>query len=118
MPISALTIEQAIRPFAVGRKNWLFSDTQAGAHASAGIYSIVTTARANGLKAYDYLEWVLSEMPKADAAGELDAARFLPWSPDVPERCREPERDADAAFADEPIVDVDVVEYEEIVNAD
>lgn len=118
LPIDNNRAEQAIRPFAVGRKNWLFSDTQAGAHASAGIYSIVTTARANGLKAYDYLEWVLSEMPKADAAGELDAARFLPWSPDVPERCRESERDTDAAFADEPIVDVDVVEYEEIVNAD
>ena len=117
LPIDNNRAEQAIRPFAVGRKNWLFSDTQAGAHASAGIYSIVTTARANGLKAYDYLEWVLSEMPKADAAGELDAARFLPWSPDVPERCHEPERDADAALADEPIVDVDVVEYEEIVNA-
>lgn len=117
LPIDNNRAEQAIRPFAVGRKNWLFSDTQAGARASAGIYSIVTTARANGLKAYDYLKWVLSEMPKAEAAGELDATRFLPWSPDVPERCREPELDVNAAFSDKPIVDVDVVEYEEIVNA-
>lgn len=116
LPIDNNRAEQAIRPFAVGRKNWLFSDTQAGAHASAGIYSVVTTARANGLKAFDYLEWVLSEMPKAEAAGDLDAARFLPWSPDVPERCRASREKAEAVFRDEPIVDVDVDEYEEIVG--
>lgn len=117
LPIDNNRCEQAIRPFAVGRRNWLFSDTQAGAHASAGIYSIVTTARANGLKAFEYLSWVLSEMPRAEAAGNLDAARFLPWSPDVPESCRAPMEEGAAMFADEPVVEVDVDEYEEIVNS-
>lgn len=117
LPIDNNRAEQAIRPFAVGRRNWLFSDTQAGAHASAGIYSIVTTARANGLRTYDYLAWVLSEMPRAEAAGELDASRFLPWSPDVPESCRAPREETAAIFADEPVVDVDVGEYEEIVSS-
>ena len=117
LPIDNNRAEQAIRPFAVGRRNWLFSDTQAGAHASAGIYSIVTTARANGLKTFEYLAWVLSEMPRAEAAGELDAARFLPWSPDVPESCRAPREETAAMFDDRPIVDVDVDEYEGIVNS-
>ena len=116
LPIDNNRAEQAIRPFAVGRRNWLFSDTQAGAHASAGIYSVVTTARANGLKTYEYLEWVLSEMPKAEAAGDLDPSRFLPWSPDVPERCRAPEDETEALFEDKPLVGIDPVEYEEIVE--
>ena len=42
----------------MGRRNWLFSDTPRGAEASAGIYSVVTTAKANGLKPYDYLVWL------------------------------------------------------------
>ena len=118
LPIDNNRAEQAIRPFAVGRRNWLFSDTQAGAHASAGIYSIVTTARANGLKTYEYLEWVLSEMPEADAAGELDPMRFLPWSPDVPERCRAPKEEVAAVFEDEPLVGFDPAEYEGIFEAE
>jgi hypothetical protein len=116
LPIDNNRAEQAIRPFAVGRRNWLFSDTQAGAHASAGIYSVVTTARANGLKTYEYLEWVLSEMPRAEAAGELDPARFLPWSPDVPERCRAPRAETEAVFDDKPLVDIDPADYEEVAG--
>ena len=56
-------------------------------------------------------------MPRAEAAGELDAARFLPWSPDVPESCRAPREETAAMFDDRPIVDVDVDEYEGIVNS-
>ena len=55
-------------------------------------------------------------MPKAEAAGDLDASRFLPWSPDVPERCRASREEAEAVFRDQPVVDVDVDEYEEIVG--
>ena len=53
-------------------------------------------------------------MPKAEAAGNLDPARFLPWSPDVPERCRAPKEEAEAVFEDEPLVDFEPAEYEEI----
>ena len=76
----------------------------------------MTTARANGLKTYEYLEWVLAEMPRAEAAGELDPARFLPWSPDVPERCRAPRSETEAVFEDKPLVDVDPTDYEEIAG--
>ena len=55
--------ENAIRPFTVGRKNWLFADTQKGASASAAIYSIIETAKANGLNVYTYLEFLLMYMP-------------------------------------------------------
>jgi hypothetical protein len=52
-----------ITPFAIGRKNWLFSHSQAGAKASANLYSIISTAKANGLNAYDYLERIFKELP-------------------------------------------------------
>ncbi|MFC1312668.1 MAG: IS66 family transposase [gamma proteobacterium symbiont of Clathrolucina costata] len=53
--ISNALAENAIRPFAVGRKNWLFADTSRGARASATAYSLIETAKANGLEPYDYL---------------------------------------------------------------
>jgi transposase len=49
-PLDNNRAENAIRPFVIGRKNWLFCDTQAGAHASANLYSIIETAKANGLE--------------------------------------------------------------------
>lgn len=76
-------MENHIRPFAVGRKNWLFSDTSAGADASALIYSIVGTAKANGTRPQEYLTWLLTELPEAEARprkGKLDLEPFMPWS--------------------------------------
>jgi len=58
--------ENAIRPFTVGRKNWLFADTPKGATASAVVYSLVETAKANGLNVNKYLEYVLQLMPATD----------------------------------------------------
>ena len=106
-PLSNNRAEQAIRPFAVGRKNWLFSDTTRGADASAAIYSIVITARANGLDDERYMEWLLTEMPKAADEGNLQEhlADFLPWSDKVPESCRALVEDE--LFKDDPLVDVD-----------
>lgn len=69
--------ENRIRPFAVGRKNWLFSDTVAGAEASARIYSILQTARANGLEPYAYFKHLLIELPKAKIAEEIE--KLLPY---------------------------------------
>jgi len=70
-------VENAIRPFVIGRKNWLFSNTPLGAHASAGIYSIVETAKANGHEPYRYLCYLFDELPKAKSKEEKRA--LLPY---------------------------------------
>ena len=64
-------IEHAIRPFVVGRKNWLFSDTPEGAHASAVVYSLIETAKANGREPYAWLRHVLQRLPWNLSALEL-----------------------------------------------
>ena len=71
-------VENAIRPFAVGRKNWLFSATPAGASASANLYSLIETARANELNQYAYLKAVFTELPAASD----DIEHLLPWNID------------------------------------
>lgn len=73
--------ENAIWPFTVGRKNWLFADTPKGADASATVYSLVETAKANGLNVYTYLQYLLIYMPDTDWHNhpeELDD--LMPWS--------------------------------------
>lgn len=70
--------ENAIRPFAQGRRNWLFADTTKGAHASAVLYSLVSTARANGLEPYAYLCRLFAELPKATTVADVEA--LLPFS--------------------------------------
>jgi len=57
--------ENAIRPFAIGRKNWLFAGSPAGAHASATLYSLVETAKANNVEPYRYLRYVFERLPHA-----------------------------------------------------
>jgi len=69
--------ENAIRPFVVGRKNWLFSDSQTGAHASAAIYSIIETAKANGWEPYRYLRYLLEMLPGINA--EEGVRALLPY---------------------------------------
>jgi transposase len=64
-------IENAIRPFVVGRKNWLFSETPDGARASAAFYSLIETAKANGLNPYKYLLHLFEEYPKAGSNEEI-----------------------------------------------
>jgi hypothetical protein len=78
LPIDNNPCENAIRPFVIGRKNWLFSDSQAGAHASALIYSLIETAKANGQEPSLWLTEVLSELPYAKTAEDYD--RLLPWN--------------------------------------
>ena len=77
-PISNILAENAIRPFCVGRRNWLFSDTPKGAKASALYYSLIETAKANGLEPYDYLRGILAKLPYADTVEKLEA--LLPWN--------------------------------------
>ena len=82
--ISNNRAERAIRPFTIGRNNWLFAYSPRGAKASAIIYSIVETAKANGLVPFKYLEFLFETMPN------IPESRFdecLPWDPAVKARC-------------------------------
>ena len=83
LPIDNNRCENAIRPFVLGRKAWLFSDTPAGAHASAVIYSLVQTAKANGLEPYTWLRWVLRDLPVAQSVEAVEA--LLPWNLRIPD---------------------------------
>ena len=69
-------------------------DTIHGARASAMIYSIAETAKANNLKPYDYFEYLLTEIPKHMEDTDLSfCEELLPWSPSLPEKCRKPVKD-------------------------
>ncbi|TPE43442.1 IS66 family transposase [Maribrevibacterium harenarium] len=70
--------ERAIKPFVIGRKNWMFANTANGAQSSAVLYSIIETAKTNGLVPYDYLVAVLEKLPKLDRQEELEG--LLPWN--------------------------------------
>ena len=76
--ISNVLAENAICPFVVGRKAWLFSDTLKGAYASSVHYSLIETAKANHLEPYAYLFHVLNELPYADTVEKIEA--LLPWN--------------------------------------
>lgn len=70
-------VENDIRPFCLGRRNWLFSQSTAGAHASARLYSLIVTAKANGLQPYAYLRYLFTELPKAQTVEHIEA--LLPY---------------------------------------
>jgi len=76
-PIDNNLCENAIRPFVVGRRNWLFADTVAGANASANIYSLIETCKANGVDPYRYLVALFKALPLAKTADDYE--RLLPW---------------------------------------
>ena len=81
--------ENAIRPFTVGRKNWLFADTPKGASASAAVYSLIETAKANGLNVFAYLQHLLLYMPDTDWQNHPEALDgLMPWSTEVQEQCK------------------------------
>ena len=82
--ISNVHVENAIRPFVVGRKAWLFSDTPAGAHASAKLYSIIETAKAAGLEPFEYLRLIFAGLPLAITLADVEA--LLPWNVAKPTR--------------------------------
>lgn len=103
VPMDNSASERAIRPFTIGRKNWVIIDSIKGAQSSATIYSIVETAKLNNLNVYYYLEYLLSELPKmapkfTDDKGNILADKLavldplLPWSDELPEKCHKPRR--------------------------
>lgn len=81
--------ERAIKNFAIGRRNWLFSKSIKGAEASATVYSITETALLNGLKPYDYVAYILERMKDPGPfPSKEDLQQLLPWSESIPESCR------------------------------
>lgn len=72
--------ENCIRPFVLGRKNWLFSGTPEGAAASAALYSLIETARTNNLEPYSYLRYIFGKLPLAETIQDFEA--LLPWNLD------------------------------------
>ncbi len=72
--------ENAIRPFVIGRKNWLFCDTPRGAHASAVIYSLLETAKANNIEPQEYLYHLFERLPAVDVKNQLALESLLPWN--------------------------------------
>ena len=78
LPIDNNAAERAIKPFVIGLKAWLFSDTVNGATASAKIYSLVETAKVNGQEPYTWLRHVLERLPHASSVEEYEA--LLPWN--------------------------------------
>ncbi|MBQ3704150.1 MAG: IS66 family transposase [Oscillospiraceae bacterium] len=87
--ISNNQVENAIRPIVVGRKNWLFCDTQAGAHASVIVYTVLETAKANGLNPETYLKHLLDVLPDRFAADpQAPVDDLMPWTERIQEMFR------------------------------
>jgi len=77
LPIDNNGCENSIRPFVIGRRNWLFADTVAGANASANLYSLLETCKVNGVDGYQYLRALLVALPRARTVEDYEA--LLPW---------------------------------------
>jgi transposase len=82
VPIHNNLAENKIRPFVIGRKNWLFSDTTDGAHASAALYSLMETVKANDLEPSMYLPWLFHTLPNTDADDTEALRALLPYRVD------------------------------------
>lgn len=72
--------ERSIKPFVIGRKNWLFSNSQKGARASSVIYSVIETAKENGLRPFEYLKYLFETLPNTTIGA---IASLLPWNDSV-----------------------------------
>ena len=79
--------ERSIKPFVIGRKNWLFAVSTSGANSSAIIYSLVETAKENGLNPFFYLQFLFEELPQLDMTAELNIDHLMPWSKELPKEC-------------------------------
>ena len=91
VPIDNSAAERAIRPFCLGKKNWVLINSIKGANASAVCYSLAESAKANNLKPYNYFKYLLEQLPeRMDEKGNIDSSKLddlLPWSKDLPEEC-------------------------------
>lgn len=81
--------EQAIRPIAIGRKNYLFSTSMKGAAANAMVYTIIETAKVNNLNPWKYINYLFEKLPNLDFIRKSDMlVDFLPWAKNVQEICQ------------------------------
>src|SRR5207248_410127 len=92
LEISNNRAERAIKPFVIGRKNWLFADTPRGAEASATIYSLVETAKENGLNPLAYLTYLFEQIPNVKWTDPEALDPLLPWSDEIQTKFRVPPR--------------------------
>ncbi len=83
IPLDTNAVERTIRPFVIGRRNWMFADTPGGATASARLYSLVETAKANGIEPWAYLNHVFEKLPQATGPEDIEA--LLPWNVEIKE---------------------------------
>jgi transposase len=86
--------ERAIKPFVIGRKNWLFADTPRGAEASATIYSLVETAKENGINPMAYMTYLFEQLPNTNWKDPQALDLLLPWAEEVQEKFRVKSRTA------------------------
>lgn len=93
IPMDNNSAEQAIRPFTIGRKNWVNIYSPNDAQASAIRYSLVETAKANDLKVYEYFEYLLQELPQHQDDIDLDFLMdLMPWSRKIQKEFRKPQK--------------------------
>jgi len=90
--------ERSIKPFVIGRKNFLFSNTPRGAKSSAIIYSIIETAKENHLKPFNYLTYLFERLPNVDMDDNAVIDSLLPWSTTLPDDCRMPIKEDTPTF--------------------
>jgi hypothetical protein len=76
-PLDTNGVERAIRPFVIGRRNWMFADAPSGATASARQYTLVETVKVNGVEPWAYLEQLFTLLPLA--SGRADHETLMPW---------------------------------------
>jgi len=80
--------ERSIKPFVIGRKNWLFCNTPGGAKSSATIYSLIQTALENGLKPLEYLSYIFGKIQQNE---DFPIQQLVPWAEEIPAHCKLPQ---------------------------
>lgn len=101
VPMDNNAAKQLIRDFCIGKKNRVMIDTIARAKSNAIIYIITETAKANNLRPYEYFEYLLTEIPKyMDDTNRSFCEDLLPWSPNLPEHCRKPEKNSNKSISE------------------
>lgn len=90
IPLTNSLDERTVRPFTVGRKNWMLRGSEKGAQAAAACYSLVETAKANGLDPYDYILYLLQVMPGMMKSKDYECfEKLLPWNEEIQKQCRQ-----------------------------
>ena len=84
--------ERSIKPFVIGRKNWLFSNTPTGASSSSIIYSLIETAKENGLDLFRYLTYLFEQLPNINVKDTAALENLLPWTEAIQSKFSAPKK--------------------------